>query len=82
MRSAKKAIRAILGDADVSDEEFQTAICGAERLLNSRPITYVSSDVNDLSPLTPNHFIIGQMGAAFAPDLLSEETYNPGKRWH
>ena len=82
VKSAKKAIRAILGDADVWDEELHTAICGAERLMNSRPITYVSSDHNDLSPLTPNHFLAGQLGGQFAPEALDETVYNPKKRWH
>ena len=35
IKSAKKAIKAILGDTDVTDKELHTAICGAERLLNS-----------------------------------------------
>lgn len=51
IKSSKKAMRAIFGDASVTDEELQTAIIGAEGQLNSRPITYVSSDVNDLTPL-------------------------------
>ena len=83
IKSAKKAIKAILGDADINDEELHTAICGAERLLNSRPITYVGADPNDHSPLTPNHFLVGQLGGPFAPELLDvEEVYNPRKRWH
>ena len=83
IKSAKKAIKAILGDADVFDEELHTAICGAERLLHSRPITFVSSDPNDLSPLTPNHFLVGQVGGKFAPEALDrEEVFNPWKRWH
>ena len=56
IKSAKKALKAIVGDTAVSDEELHTAIYGVEGLLNSRPITYVSSDPNDLVPLTPNHF--------------------------
>ena len=83
IKSAKKAIKAILGDADVTDEELHTAICGAERLLNSRPITYVSSDPNDSSLLTPRHFLVGEIGGPFAPEALDhEQTYNPRKRWH
>ena len=82
IKSAKKAIKGILGNADVSDEELHTAICGAEKLLNSRPITYVSSDSNDLCPLTPNHFIHGQVGGTFAVEATEEETFNPRKRWH
>ena len=39
IKSAKKAIKAILGDTDVTDKELHTAICGAERLLNSQTTT-------------------------------------------
>ena len=73
IKSAKKAIKAILGEADNNDEDLHTAICGAERLLNSRPITYVSSDPNDLSPLTPSHFLVGEIGGPFAPEAIDHE---------
>jgi len=83
IKSAKKAIKGILHDADITDEELHTAMCGAEKLLNSRPITYVSADADDLCPLTPNHFIVGQMGGAFAAEACDEEeVFNPRKRWH
>ena len=39
MKSAKRAINAILGNADITDEELMTAIIGAEGLINSRPLT-------------------------------------------
>ena len=83
IKSAKNSIGAILGNADITDEELHTAICGAERLLNSRPITFVSSDPDDLSPLTPSHFLTGQLGGKFAPETTDqEEIFNPRKRWH
>ena len=83
IKSTKKAMKAILGNAEVTDEELLTAICGAEKLLNSRPITYVGSDPDDLLLLTPNHFIIGQVGGSFAPEALDQmEVYNPKRRWH
>ena len=81
IKSAKKAIKGILKNAEVNDEELHTAICGAEKLLNSRPITYFSSDVNDLCPLTPNHFMHGQLGGTFAPEATEDEMVNPRKRW-
>ena len=81
IKAAKRALRSILGNADVTDEEPHTAICGAESLLNSRPITYVSADVNDLTPLTPNHFLC-QLGGRFAPEALNDTAINPRKRWH
>ena len=82
VKSAKKALKTILGDADINDEELHTAICRAEEMLNSRPITYVSSDPNDLTPLTPNHFLVRQLGGRFAPEALPEEVYRSTKRWH
>ena len=44
IKSAKKAITAIPGQADITDEELMTAIIGAEELINSRPLTYQSAN--------------------------------------
>ena len=38
--AAKKAIYAILGSADITDEERLSAVVGTEGLINSRPLTY------------------------------------------
>ena len=72
IKSAKRAIRAILGDAEIADEELHTTICGAEGLLNSRPITYVSSCPDDMVPLTPSYFQVGNLGGQFAPEASSK----------
>ena len=44
VNSAKKALKVVLSNAEIWDEELHTAICGVEGLLNSRPITYVIWD--------------------------------------
>ncbi|XP_064643625.1 uncharacterized protein LOC135497723 [Lineus longissimus] len=81
IKAAKKATAAILGNADINDEELMTAFSGAEALLNSRPLTYQSADVNDDTPLTPNHLLHGQIGGEFAPAAADNVAYNPRKRW-
>ena len=62
IKSAKWAIKAILGNTDINEEELMTAVIGADGLINSRPLTYQSANPADDVPLTPNHFLHGQVG--------------------
>ncbi len=56
--STKRALLCVIKpDADVNDEQLVTAFNMVETVLNSRPLTYVGSDFNDLEPLTPEHFL-------------------------
>ena len=81
IKSAKKAIYAVLQDADINDEELHTTFVGVEDLLNSRPITYQSSHPADELPLTPNHFLHGRVGGEFAADTVDTVDYVARKRW-
>ena len=81
VKAAKKAIYAVLSSSDVTDEELITVVTGAESLLNSRPLTYQSANIKDDVPLTPNHFLHGQMGGQFAPESVDTMRFNPRKRW-
>ena len=81
IKAAKRAITAILGNADVTDEELTTVFTGAEALINSRPLTYQSANPQDDVPLTPNHLLHGQVGGIFAPEAPDDIVYSPKKRW-
>ena len=81
IKAAKWAVNAVVGNADVTDEELTTAFTGAEALLNSRPLTYQSANPEDDIPLTPNHFLIDQIGGQFAPESVEETNLSLKKRW-
>ena len=81
IKSAKKAIYGVLGTSDVTDEELITAVAGVESLLNSRPLTYQSADPRDVVPLTPNHFLHGQLRGQFAPETVDTTDFSPRKWW-
>ena len=81
IKAAKKAIYGILGTADINDEELITAFTGAEALINFRPLTYQTTNPDDDVPLTPNHFLHGQIGGQFAPESVDEKDFNVKKRW-
>ena len=76
IKSAKHAIAAVFGDAEVNDEELETIFISVESLLNSRPLTTVSENPNDDLVLTQNHFLIGQMGGDFVPEVV-DDTFQP-----
>lgn len=82
IKSAKRAIYATVKNADISDEELHSALVGAEGMLNSRPLTYISASPKDLVPLTPNHFLHGSMGGQFASvEVIDGTKSNMRKRW-
>ena len=82
IKAAKRAIFAILGSADVNDEQLMTAFTGAEALINSRPLTYQSANPNEDVPLTSNHFLHGQIGGQFAPESVDgDKDLDIKKRW-
>lgn len=58
----------------MTDEELMTALTGVDALLNSRPLTYQSANLDDDVPLTPNHFLIAHIGGQFAPESVDETT--------
>ena len=81
IKSAKIALKSIIGEARLTDEELMTAVVEVEGILNSRPITYCSDDPQDDVVLTPNHFLIGQAGGQLAPRILEEVAVSPRERW-
>ena len=50
---------AVLGNRSVTEDVLSTTMCFVEQTLSPRPLTPVSSDVNDLEASTPNHFLLG-----------------------
>ncbi|GFU98416.1 integrase catalytic domain-containing protein [Trichonephila clavipes] len=57
VQMTKATLRKILGRAALDYEELITVLCDCERGIHSRPLTYTSEDVHDISPLTSKMFL-------------------------
>ena len=81
IRSIKSTLKIILSEQVVNDFVLVTLFTKAEALINSRPLTYVSNDVNDLEALTPSHFLIGRPNNNLSPCVTYEKDVTHRKRW-
>ena len=80
VKLVKRTLYRTLASASLSDEELLTAFCRAEAMINWRPLTPLSSDPKDSPPLTPAHFLIGNIRTELDPSADgTESTYQ--KRW-
>ncbi|XP_033179299.1 uncharacterized protein LOC105681468 [Bombus impatiens] len=60
VKSSKHHFRCIVGNESFTFEQFNTLVIEIEAVLNSRPLTPISTDPKDLLVLTPGHFLIGE----------------------
>lgn len=77
VKSIKHHLKRVIGSCTLTIDEFTTLLCQVEACLNSRPIAGLSSGPDDLSYLTPGHFLIGSPLLAMPePNLLDRNESN------
>nr|XP_042912440.1 uncharacterized protein LOC122272625 [Parasteatoda tepidariorum] len=79
VRMVKEILRKVLGRTSLNYEELNTILCDCEQVINSRPITYVSEDNKDPSPLTPMMFL-QDLPSSGVPDIDNIDSKGLNKR--
>ncbi|XP_044019550.1 uncharacterized protein LOC122859932 [Aphidius gifuensis] len=73
--------RVIKPDILLSQEEFNTLIIEIEAILNSRPLTPISTDPSDFMVLSPGHFLIGHALTTIRDHDYNNIPMNRLSRW-
>lgn len=79
IKSVKRCLRKTIGKAKLTYDELSTALTEVEMIINSRPLSYVSTeDVEE--PLTPSHLLVGRRVLSL-PDTtfyhkMGDDNYN------
>ncbi|XP_055634174.1 uncharacterized protein LOC129774459 [Toxorhynchites rutilus septentrionalis] len=81
VRSAKIHLLKVLGESVATPEDMSTLLVQIEGCLNSRPLTQMSEDPNDLEPLTPAHFLIGTSLQAIPEENIEAVPSNRLNKW-
>ena len=74
----KTTIKKVLGRSFILLEALQMLVVEIEAVLNDRPLTYLSADVEDQEPLTPSHLLYGRCitTLSYLENDLTDPTYS------
>ncbi|GFU64945.1 reverse transcriptase domain-containing protein [Trichonephila clavipes] len=81
MKSTKQLLIKTMKSAVLNFEELVTLVTQTEACLNSRPLTPLSNNPQDLQPLAPGHFLVGALMASFPEEVPSQKACLK-KRWN
>nr|CAI5842142.1 unnamed protein product [Callosobruchus analis] len=70
VRTVKDTLKLSIGRRSLKYDELQTEV---EATVNSRPLTYVGNDADNIVILTPSHFLIGTNECGFFMDFTDPE---------
>ena len=81
VRASKEVMHGLVQNHVLTDPQLITLLTEIEMILNSRPLTHVSEDINDLEALTPNHILLGRHRNWHSIADTSETDISSRKKW-
>lgn len=81
VKSFKGHFYRVASEAALMFEEASTLVTQIEAILNSKPLSALSSDPNDLNYLSPGHFLIGSSLISYPEPDITQIKINRLSRW-
>nr|XP_055023061.1 uncharacterized protein LOC129413363 [Misgurnus anguillicaudatus] len=81
VRSVKSALFTTLGTQSLPEEVLMTVLLEVEAILNTKPLGYVSSDIADSDPVTPNSLLMGRPDGSLPQVIYPKSDLLSHRRW-
>ena len=81
VKITKGCLKAAVKNGLLQEDTLYTILIETESLENSRPLTSVGDDIDDLEPLTPNHFLISRSSRNTNFANITEKNVNSRTKW-
>ena len=81
IRTMQKVMNALLREKVLEDEGLATLMCEVENIVNGRPLTKVSDNLQDLEALIPNHLLLLRSGSTLPPTIFRKGDLYVHRRW-
>jgi len=81
IKSIKMALRVVLGNQPTTETVLHTVLIEVEGILNSKPLAYISSDLADPDPVTPNLLLMGRPDSSLPQAIYCSSELLGKRRW-
>jgi len=81
IRSAREHLRHVVGDPSLTEENLATLTVEAEFLVNSRPLTAVSDDPDEIDAICPNDLLVLKSMDPLPPGVFTADPSHLRKGW-
>ncbi|CAI5683933.1 unnamed protein product [Oreochromis niloticus] len=81
VRSVKTALKVVLKEQTVPETVLRTVLVEVEGIVNAKPLGYVSSDIADPDPITPNILLMGRYDASLPQVVYDPSNLIGSRRW-
>ena len=77
IKSIKMALHVAVGNQPTTETVLHTVMVEVEGILNSKPLGYISSDLADPDPVTPNMLLMGRPDSSLPQAIYCESELRP-----
>ena len=85
IRTIRKIFNSVLREFSnqtrLTDDMLHTLFCEIENIMNSQPLTAVTTEADGIEPITPNHLLRLQSNVPYPPGLFEDHDLYSKKRW-